>query len=63
MNTMLVWYLVSTFGQVLVFSPPVSTLADCQRLQQAISAKADNWSKYTTCVQVTVPVANAKMVM
>ena len=45
MSTVLVWILVTTGACGVDYSPPVSTLADCQRIQKVAPYSS-------TCVQV-----------
>lgn len=53
MTTVLVWFLiVSVYGDnTVIYSPPVATVADCQRMQQALD-KAVRY--YSQCVQVNL---------
>lgn len=55
MNTMLVWILmISPYDgrSIHVFSPPVATLQDCQRMQQFAKEYS---GRATQCIQVRVP--------
>ena len=58
MNTMLVWFLVSTGGYysgLMNFSPPFATLQECQRVQKIIKESDDIDVKvHTHCIQMTV---------
>lgn len=47
MSTILVWILVTIGACGVDYSPPVSTLADCQRMQKALPYSS-------TCVQVNL---------
>jgi hypothetical protein len=55
MNTMLVWILmIAPYDgrSIHVFSPPVVTLQDCQRMQAFVKESSGRASQ---CVQVKVP--------
>jgi len=55
MNTMLVWILlIAPYDgrSIHVFSPPVATLQDCQRMQAFVKGSSGRASQ---CVQVKVP--------
>ena len=49
MSTVLVWILVTIGASGVDYSPPVSTLADCQRIQKVAPYSS-------TCVQVNLVV-------
>jgi hypothetical protein len=58
MNTMLVWFLVSTGGYysgLMNYSPPFATVQECERVQKILK-DADNFGHkfYTQCIQMTV---------
>ena len=53
MTSILVWYLISVSDGVynkgnVHYSPPLSTLEDCQRIQKSVSSSV----VYAQCVQV-----------
>ncbi len=55
MNTMLVWILmIAPYDgrSIHVFSPPMATLQDCQRMQAVVKESSGRVSQ---CVQVKVP--------
>lgn len=57
MTTLLVWVLMIApydSKSIHVFSPPVSTLEDCQRMQKFVKESSGRASQ---CIQVQVPKA------
>jgi len=61
MNTILVWVLMTlthvNSGAVLTYSPQVSDLESCKRMQAQINEAAG--VRRTVCVQIRVPASGA----
>lgn len=52
MTTVLVWFLVTVSNQrTVTYSPPLATLEDCQRLQ---NAQPLFWANSKQCVQLRI---------
>jgi hypothetical protein len=57
MNTILVWFLISTssqFAGVITYSPPMATLQECQRVKSLIDEDKNAFKFVNRCVQMTI---------